>query len=79
MFYSLTSYILSFVFYGSIEAIMEAVHRWFHFLKYRQCLITAPVVPTACLRARYSSYAFTRSMYRPLLTRHCTNHSFTKL
>ena len=30
------------------------------------CLITAPVVPTACLRAWYSSYAFTRSVHQPL-------------
>ena len=25
------SYLFSLTFYGSIEAIMEAVHRWFHF------------------------------------------------
>jgi len=25
-------YVFSFVFYGSIEAITEAVHKWFHFL-----------------------------------------------
>ena len=79
MLYGLTSCIFSFVFYGSIEAITEVIHRWFHFLKYRQCLITAPIIPTACLRARYSSYAFTRSIHRPLLTRHCTNYLFTKL
>ena len=29
-----------------IKVITEAVHRWFHFFKYRQCLITAPVIPT---------------------------------
>jgi hypothetical protein len=40
------------------------------FFKYRQCLITAPAVPTACLRVRYSSHAFTRR---------CTNHSLTRL
>ena len=72
------SYVFSFVFYGSVEAITEAVHRWFYFLKYRRCLITAPVVLTTCLRAWYSSYAFTRSMHRPPLTRCCTNHLFTK-
>jgi len=33
------------------------------FSKYRQCIITAPVVPTACLRVRYTEYAFTRSVY----------------
>jgi len=26
------SYVFSFVFYGSIKAITEAVHKWFHFL-----------------------------------------------
>ena len=66
VFYGLASYTFPFIFYGSIKAITEAVHRWFHFLKYRQCLITAPVMPTACLRARYSSYAFTRSVHQPL-------------
>ena len=60
VFYGLTSCIFSSVFYGSIEAITEAVHRWFHFSKYRQCLITAPVVPTACLHIQYATtvYAF---------------------
>ena len=33
------------------------------FSKYRQCIITAPVVLTACLRVRYTKYAFMRSMY----------------
>src|SRR6266566_7183924 len=60
------SYVFSFVFYGSIEATTEAIHRWFYFLKYRQCMITAPVILTACLRARYTEYAFTRSVYQPL-------------
>src|SRR6266700_8413819 len=50
---------ISSVFYGSIEAITEAIHRWFLFFKYRQCLITAPGVrtriyafgaPASCLR-----------------------------
>jgi hypothetical protein len=36
------------------------------FFKYRQCIITAPVVPTACLRVRYTRYAFTRSVHQPL-------------
>src|SRR6266571_9383497 len=54
-----------FVFYGSIEATTEAIHRWFYFSKYRQCMITAPVVLTACLRARYTEYTFTRSVYQP--------------
>ena len=27
------------------------------------CIITAPVVPTACLRVWYTEYAFTRSVY----------------
>jgi hypothetical protein len=35
------------------------------FSKYRQCIITAPVVPTACLRVRYAEYAFTRSVHQP--------------
>ena len=30
---------------------------------YGQCIITAPVVPTACLRVRYAGYAFTRLVY----------------
>jgi len=25
------SYVFSFIFYGSIKAITEAVHKWFHF------------------------------------------------
>ena len=33
------------------------------FFKYRQCTITAPVVLTACLRVRYTEYAFTRLVY----------------
>ena len=33
----------------------------------------------AYLRVRYTSLLFTRSMHRPLLTRRCTNHLFTKL
>ena len=36
------------------------------FFKYRQCLITAPVVRTACLRGWYTKYAFTRSVHQPL-------------
>src|SRR6266571_5963640 len=60
------SYIFSFVFYGSIEATTEAIHRWFYFSKYRQCIITAPVVLTACLRVWYTKYVFTRLVYQPL-------------
>jgi len=30
--YSSISYIFSFIFYGSIRAITEAIHRWSHFL-----------------------------------------------
>ena len=29
------SYVFFFVFYSFIEAITEAVHKWFHFSKYR--------------------------------------------
>jgi hypothetical protein len=57
------SYIFSYMFYGSIKAITEAVYKWFHFPKYRQCIIIAPVVPTACLRVRYAEYAFTRLVH----------------
>src|ERR1700730_4922172 len=32
----------------------------------------------AYLRVRCTSLLFTRSMHRPLLTRRCTNHLFTK-
>ena len=54
------SYTFSFVFYSCIEAITEVVHRWFHFFKYRQCLITAPVIPTLCVHVWYANrvYAF---------------------
>ena len=31
-----------------------------------KCIITAPIVPTACLRVRYARYAFTRSVHQPL-------------
>jgi hypothetical protein len=34
------------------------------FIKY-VCIITASVIPTACLRARYTEYAFTRSVHQP--------------
>ena len=34
------------------------------FSKYRQCIITAPIVLTACLRVWYAEYAFTRSIHR---------------
>ena len=34
--------------------------------KYHQCIITAPVVPTACLRVRYTKYVFTRSVHQLL-------------
>ena len=30
------------------------------------CIITAPIILTACLRARYARYAFTRSVHQPL-------------
>src|SRR6266702_5433902 len=60
------SYVFSFVFYGSIEATTEAIHRWFYFSKYRQCIITALVVPTACLRVWYTKYVFTRLVHQPL-------------
>ena len=30
-----------------------------------KCIITAPVVPTACLRVRYTKYAFTRLVDQP--------------
>ena len=33
------------------------------FSKYRQCIITAPVILTACLRVRYTKYTFTRLVY----------------
>ena len=29
------SYVFSFVFYGFIEATIEAIYRWFYFSKYR--------------------------------------------
>ena len=29
------------------------------------CIITAPVVPTACLRVRYAGYVFTRLAHQP--------------
>ena len=35
------------------------------FFKYRQCIIIAPVVLTACLRVRYTNYAFTRTVHQP--------------
>ena len=35
------------------------------FFKYRQCIITAPVVPTVCLRV-WRKYAVTRSVHQPL-------------
>ena len=73
VFYNLTSCIFSFVFYSSVKAIIEAVYRWFHFSKYRQCLITAPVIPTACLYIQYSSYAYTRSMHQLLVYKALTN------
>ena len=63
VFYGLTPYIFSFMFYGSIEATTEAIYRWFYFSKYRQCIITAPIVLTAYLRVRYTKYVFTRSVY----------------
>ena len=59
------SYVFPYVFYGSIKAITEAIRKWFYFSKYRQYIITAPVVPTACLRVRYAGYAFTRSVHQP--------------
>ena len=31
------------------------------------CIITVPVVPTACLRVQYTKYASTRSVYQPLI------------
>jgi hypothetical protein len=36
------------------------------FFKYRQCLITAPIIPTACLRVQYTKYVFTRSVHQLL-------------
>src|SRR6266550_5666159 len=36
------------------------------FFKYRQCIITVPVLPTACLRVRCTKYAITRSVHQPL-------------
>ena len=36
------------------------------FSKYHQCIITAPVVLTACLRVWYTKYVFTRLVYQPL-------------
>ena len=32
LFYSFISYIFSFIFYGSIKAITEAIYKLFHFL-----------------------------------------------
>ena len=57
------SYVFSYVFYGSIKTITEAIYKWFYFSKYRQYIIIAPVVLTACLRVRYARYAFTHSVY----------------
>ena len=34
------------------------------------CVITAPAVPTACLRVWYTKHALTRSVYQPLFTKH---------
>ena len=37
-----------------------------YYTKYKiLCIITAPVVPTACLRVRYAGYAFTRLVHQP--------------
>jgi len=36
------------------------------FFKYRQCIITAPIILTACLRVRYTRNAFTRLVHQPL-------------
>src|SRR6266699_849324 len=60
------SYVFSFVFYGSIDATMEAIHRWFYFSKYRQYIITALVVLTTCLRVWYTKYVFTYLVHQPL-------------
>ena len=63
------SYVFSYVFYSSIKAITEAIRKWFHFSKYRQCIIIAPAVLTACLRGSIHQvrvYAFgslTRLVY----------------
>ena len=79
-FYILWFYFLyiSFVFYGSIKAITEAIHRWFHFLStasvWLYYLVYERVFTRSC-----TSLLFTRLMHQPLLTRHCTNHLFTKL
>src|SRR6266702_1710086 len=39
---------------------------YIYFIYISKCMITAPVVLTACLRARYTKYAFTRSVHQPL-------------
>ena len=57
------SYVLSYVFYGSIKTITEAIYKWFHFSKYRQCIIIAPVVLTACLRVWCTNHPLTRPVH----------------
>ena len=51
------SYIFSFVFYGSIEAITEAVHKWFYFSS------------SASVWLQHLVYecVFTRSVHQPLV------------
>ena len=57
------SYVFSYMFYGSIKIITKAIYKWFYFSKYRQCIIIAPIILTACLHVRYAGYAFTRLVY----------------
>ena len=53
------------MFYGFVKVTTETIYKWFHFFKYRQCIIIAPVILTACLRVWYVRYAFTRSAHQP--------------
>ena len=58
------SYIFSFVFYGFIKAITEAVYRWFHFLSTASVWLQHLCI-NAYLRVQYTSLLFTRSVHQP--------------
>ena len=55
---------ISFVFYGSIEAITEAIHRWFHFSSTASVWLQH-LLYHAYLRVQYTKYVFTHSVHQP--------------
>src|SRR6266702_7868066 len=67
---------ISYVFLLCFTVLLKQLRRLYtsgSIFKCRQCMITAPGIPTACLRVRCTNHLFTRSVHQPLVYKALTN------